>query len=40
MKRKEAEIPPEAPTTKDCPYCLEKIPVKATRCSHCTSELK
>ncbi len=40
MKRKEAEIPPEAPTTKDCPYCLEKIPIKATRCSHCTSELK
>jgi len=27
------------PTTKDCPYCLSTIPVKATRCAHCTSEL-
>jgi len=29
-----------APTTKDCPYCLSPIPFKATRCAHCTSELK
>ena len=28
-----------APTTKDCPYCLSAIPLKATRCAHCTSEL-
>jgi large conductance mechanosensitive channel len=28
------------PTTKDCPYCLSAIPIKATRCPHCTSELK
>ncbi|MGD0237875.1 MAG: large-conductance mechanosensitive channel protein MscL [Syntrophorhabdales bacterium] len=28
------------PTTKDCPYCLSAIPLKATRCPHCTSELK
>jgi large conductance mechanosensitive channel len=28
------------PSTKDCPYCLSAIPVKATRCPHCTSELK
>ncbi len=28
------------PSTKSCPYCLSKIPVKATKCSHCTSELK
>ena len=28
------------PTTKDCPYCLSTIPLKATRCGHCTSELK
>jgi large conductance mechanosensitive channel len=26
-------------TTKDCPYCCSKIPVKATRCPQCTSEL-
>jgi large conductance mechanosensitive channel len=29
----------EAPTTKDCPYCVSAIPVAATRCSGCTSEL-
>ena len=29
-----------APTTKDCPYCLSSAPIKATRCPHCTSELK
>lgn len=28
-----------APTTKECPYCLSSIAVKATRCPHCTSEL-
>ena len=27
------------PTTKDCPYCLSAIPLKATRCSQCTSDL-
>jgi large conductance mechanosensitive channel len=31
---------PEAtPTTKDCPYCLSAIALKATRCSQCTSTL-
>ena len=30
---------PAAPTAKDCPYCLSSIPLKATRCPHCTSEL-
>lgn len=28
------------PTTKDCPYCVSTISVNATRCPHCTSELK
>jgi large conductance mechanosensitive channel len=37
MKAKPAA--PAAPTTKDCPYCLSAIPLKATRCPHCTSEL-
>lgn len=34
--------PPAAPpvTTKDCPYCKMPIPVGATRCPQCTSELK
>ena len=29
-----------APTTKDCPFCLMSVPIKASRCGHCTSELK
>lgn len=29
----------EAPTTKDCPHCLTKIPAAATKCPACTSEL-
>jgi len=29
---------PEA-TTKECPYCFEKISIKATRCPHCTAQL-
>lgn len=37
LKREEA--PREEPTTKDCPYCFSSIPIKATRCPHCTSEL-
>jgi len=32
--------PPPAPPVKDCPYCLSSVPLKATRCAHCTSELK
>ena len=39
MKREEEEAPPAEPTTKECPYCLSTIPIKATRCPHCTSEL-
>ena len=37
---KQQEAPPAVPTTKECPYCLSTIPIKATRCGHCTSELK
>ena len=39
MKR-QPEIAAAVPTTKECPYCLSVIPVKAVRCPHCTSELK
>ncbi len=28
-----------APTTKDCPFCMTTIPIAATRCPNCTSEL-
>ena len=30
---------PKAPTTKKCPYCLSEIPIEATKCAHCTSDL-
>jgi large conductance mechanosensitive channel len=33
---KPAETPP---AVRDCPFCLSSIPLKATRCPHCTSEL-
>jgi large conductance mechanosensitive channel len=36
LKRKEV---PAEPTAKDCPYCFTSIPIKATRCPHCTSRL-
>jgi len=32
--------PAAAPETKECPYCISTIPLKATRCSQCTSELR
>jgi len=36
MKKPE---PVAAPTTKDCPHCFTAIPIKATRCPNCTSQL-
>jgi large conductance mechanosensitive channel len=38
--KKQEVAPPAVPTTKDCPHCMVSIPIKATRCPHCTSELK
>jgi large conductance mechanosensitive channel len=38
--RRQEEAPPPVPTTKECTYCFSSIPVKATRCPQCTSELK
>jgi len=37
--KREEETPPAEPTTKECPYCLSTVPIKATRCAYCTSEL-
>lgn len=34
------EKTPAAPTTKICPYCKSEIPIDATRCAHCTSQLE
>jgi large conductance mechanosensitive channel len=39
-KFKKPAVVPTAPDTKDCPYCFTAIPIKASRCPHCTSELK
>lgn len=36
---KEEVKPEEEPTEKECPYCMSKISIKATKCPHCTSEL-
>jgi large conductance mechanosensitive channel len=36
--KKPATVP--AATTMDCPHCLMSVPLKATKCGHCTSELK
>ncbi len=40
LQRKEAEAPTPAPSTKLCEYCISDIPLKATRCPHCTSTVK
>jgi large conductance mechanosensitive channel len=38
MKR-EKEAPPAELTTKECPFCFNTIPIQASRCPHCTSQL-
>ena len=37
--KREQEAPPAEPTTKECTYCLSTIPLKATKCAHCASQL-
>ena len=37
--KKEAEPAPAPVTTKECPHCYSVIPMKATRCPYCTSQL-
>lgn len=37
--QEEEPAPPAEPTTKECPFCHTEIPIKATRCPHCTSAL-
>ncbi len=39
MKREEV-APPEEPATKECPFCISAVPIKARRCPFCTSELE
>lgn len=38
--KKEEQAPPAVLTTKECPFCLSVIPIKAVKCGNCTSELK
>ena len=40
FQRQQAAAAVAAPTTKECPFCLSIIPLKAIRCSHCTSDMK
>jgi large conductance mechanosensitive channel len=40
INRMQKPGPAPAATTKECPQCLSAIPLKATRCAFCTSELK
>ena len=37
---RQPEATPEAPTTRECPFCLSSIPLRATRCPQCTSTLQ
>ncbi|HAN68799.1 MAG TPA: large conductance mechanosensitive channel protein MscL [Halieaceae bacterium] len=38
--KREEEAPAAEPTERECPFCLSSVPLKATRCSHCTSALE
>lgn len=40
INRMKKEPAPAPPNTKDCPYCLSAVPIKATKCGFCTSDLK
>lgn len=40
MNRLRKPAPAAAPETKECPYCLSAVPLKAVRCPSCTSEIK
>ena len=40
VERFKPEVPPAVDTTRECPYCVSKIPKAATRCLFCTSEVE
>jgi large conductance mechanosensitive channel len=37
---RQPEVTPAAPTTRECPFCVSSIPLRATRCPQCTSTLR
>lgn len=37
--QRQPDAPAQAPTTKSCRFCLMEVPIGATRCGHCTSQL-
>ena len=39
LQKPEPESAPVEPTTKKCPYCMSEIPIDASRCPFCTSDL-
>lgn len=39
MDRQKGELPVAPVTTRECPYCLSKIPVEASRCAFCTADM-
>jgi large conductance mechanosensitive channel len=39
INRMKKQPAPADPTTKECPHCFTTIPIKATRCPNCTSQL-
>jgi large conductance mechanosensitive channel len=39
INKLKSEPPPALPTTKECPFCIGAVPLKATRCPNCTSQL-
>jgi len=39
MNKMQREAPPPPADTKECPYCFTTIPIQASRCPHCTSQL-
>ena len=39
VERFKSKETPGAPTTRECPFCLSSIPIKATRCAYCTAQI-
>ncbi len=40
LHRKKQPVADDSPAMQICPYCMSEIPIAATRCPHCTSELE